>query len=295
MDLFRETLTTLSTIYSGFSGTTIASVAHCLWCAVALRLDALHQGGHRALLSFLYYFLGAYGSGTLSALVFMRPDVAPIPAFRDPRLLPLAAAAWYVVNYTRLGDWPMSKLLPLRLLCRLSTTLSRSSRICTNTALAVALYPGVHGAHLVMGTIGGVGSTLLCDAIKATLGMQTKPAELSAPGWSMRSGFLGSAVFLIAVYHLPEALRLEAEQAKALVVTVCLVHAAFGTLRGADSDFTAPCGAAFHALSGIPPPPPVATPHRKPEKGRAPKAAEPAVNGTPPPVRRSQRLSQKAD
>lgn len=252
MDVLRHGLALLADFYALGSGRSVLLAAHCLWCASRLHLPALHKDGHhRYLLSFWFTFLGTFGSGALSAFLFMRPDLHPVPAMKDPRLLPFLVAAWYFVQYTYIGHRIMSAS-PVRLLCRLSTTLSRAGRICNNSELAVALYPGVYGAQLVMGTVGGAGGKLACDTMKHCLGHLMDPAEVSLPGWSMRSGFLGSAVYLAFVHYLPEELRLEPQQAKALVVTVCMLHATLGHFLGADIDFTGPFGTAFHAITGIP-------------------------------------------
>lgn len=118
----REGLTALAGLYAHGNGPTDAILAlHCLYCAAVLRMPELHAGGHRWLLSFWAVFAGAFGGGTLTALLMMRPDVAPLPAFVDARLLPYIAAAWYFVHYTRLGAWLLG-LLPIRFLCRLATT-----------------------------------------------------------------------------------------------------------------------------------------------------------------------------
>mmetsp|Transcript_18436 Transcript_18436/g.48122 ORF Transcript_18436/g.48122 Transcript_18436/m.48122 type:complete len:315 (+) Transcript_18436:193-1137(+) len=249
----REGLTALSALYARGNGPTDLILGlHCLYCAAVLRMPELHAGGHRWLLSFWAVFAGAFGGGTLTALLMMRPDMAPVPAFVDARLLPYIAAAWYFVHYTRLGAWLLG--LPLvRLICRLATTYCRAGLICARAEMAASLYPGVVGAHLLLGTIAGTGGTLLCDAIKHALGGLARPAELSAPSWALRSGFLGATVYLSAVHYLPQEFQLEPLQAKALVTTMLLLQAVLSTLWGAEIDLTRPLDAAFHALSGIPP------------------------------------------
>lgn len=85
----------------------------------------------------------------------------------------------------------------------------RAGLICARAELAASLYPGVVGAHLLLGTIAGTGGGLVCDAIKHALGQLARPAELSVPSWALRSGFLGATVYLSAVHYLPPELQLE--------------------------------------------------------------------------------------
>jgi hypothetical protein len=164
-------------------------------------------------LSFWTVFLGAFGGGTVTALLIMRPDLAPLPAFLDARLLPYLVTTWYVVQYTYIGRVLMG-VRPILFACKLATTYCRAGLICGRAELAVQLYPGVYGAHLIVGTLAGSGGKLLCDAILHGIGQLSSPAELSAPTWALRSGLAFSFLYLSFVHYLPAPFSLNAAQVR---------------------------------------------------------------------------------
>ena len=76
---------------------------HCLSCAAALR--AKHAGRKaKYLVGFLIVFLGGFGGSVVAGLLIQRPDLSPNPAFKDWRILPFTVVAWYLFEYTQLGD-----------------------------------------------------------------------------------------------------------------------------------------------------------------------------------------------
>uniref|UniRef100_A0A061RI31 Uncharacterized protein n=1 Tax=Tetraselmis sp. GSL018 TaxID=582737 RepID=A0A061RI31_9CHLO len=263
-------LNSLADFYDSFKGPhSLILLGHCLWCAYAFRSNSVGLV-QRYVLGFWIVFLGSFGGGVVTSLLMQRPDVVPNPAFSDARILPYTLAAWYLVQYTSIGDM-FSAVWPLRMLCRFASTFCRASLICQRTDAAAKLFPGVPGAALLLGTLAGTGGKLLTEYILHHLGHLNHPSEVTLPSYALRSGFIGAGTYLVSVYLLPPESQLNTAQGKAVVITVLLLQTLVSTLWGREVDITAPFKATFHAVTGIPE---YTGEHPQPPKPQQPPAAQ---------------------
>lgn len=69
------------------------------------------------------------------------------------------------------------------------------------------------------------------------LGWIAGPSEISAPGFPLRTGFLGSLIYWGSVYFLGV---LKPAEGAALVTTIFIMHAIASDLSGRPLDFTWP-------------------------------------------------------
>ena len=90
------------------------------------------------------------------------------------------------------------------------------------------------------------------ELILHSLGELDKPPELVMPSFALRSGFMGSLIYLCSVHIAPEDLGLNVQQGRALVISVLLLQALISTMYGKEVDITAPFKATFHAVTRIP-------------------------------------------
>jgi hypothetical protein len=84
-----------------------------------------------------------------------------------------------------------------------------------------------------------------------TLERAAGPSEISAPGFPLRTGFLGSLIYWGAVYLLGV---LKPSEGAALVTTIFIAHAIASDLSGRPLDFTWPlarCVVSCQSITGV--------------------------------------------
>jgi hypothetical protein len=93
---------------------------------------------------------------------------------------------------------------------------------------------------------------MVVELILHSLGELDKRPELVMPSFAIRSGFLGSLLYLTSVHLAPGDLGLTLQQGRALVISVLLLQAVASALYGKEVDITAPLKTTFHAVTRIP-------------------------------------------
>jgi hypothetical protein len=125
------------------------------------------------------------------------------------------------------------------------TALLRALLMVSRVDLAVAMFPGVIAAPLVLGTIAGSGGKFIVDAMKFGWGNMPGRAEMTEPGFTSRSAFVASAAYYILAHG---AGLVEPRAAAGLVVTALMVHTGLTEPLGRPLDFTEPIAQAVHMI-----------------------------------------------
>lgn len=226
-------------------------------CFVGHALYATSAGGEfkdRWLLHLLLTFLWGNGGGVITCALLMRPEVVTWSFFQTDFIPASWIVCWWLMNWAP-GGWPakLMKVWWIQMLCKSCTMLSRAQLIVARVNLAVQLYPGVHTAPLILGTIAGCGGRLLADGIMT--GWQSMPgfAELTSPGFVSRSAAF-AAVSYYTIAYVAQLLPVEA--AAGLVITGLMMHTIASDITGLPLDFTAAVTHLLHTLTFVPPPPP---------------------------------------
>lgn len=195
--------------------------------------------------------MAAFGGGVVSALLLCDRHVAPNPLFTSNTLGIIWTACWWAINYFP-GDliFTLQQFLPIRMASRMCLTILRIGLVVARVDLAVKLFPGVLAAPLVLGTVAGSAGKFVADSILLVSSTGT-PGELSMPGFVWRSGFLCSVAYY-GVVHVGEVLT--AQQGRALMLMLFVVHSMLSDVVGGACDFTEPIASVLHLLLNVPRP-----------------------------------------
>ncbi|KAF8062702.1 clasp1b [Scenedesmus sp. PABB004] len=325
-----ELVSALAAAAAFWRGLPFAAVfaGHCCFCAMAGR--GLRD---RFALHYVLTFLWGNGGGVVTALLLMAPQHAKFSFFASNEVLGIWTACWWLVSYCPgelpyrlLSHWYIklfarsctALLRAMLIVSRVrgaaagraralahraatagrgpATDRRRRRRRARGTAqvdLAVALYPGIAAAPLLLGTLAGCGGRLIADALLTAWGALPGLAELSSPGFVSRSAALAAASYY-ALAHAAGVLPPDA--AAGLVITTLVrparvgargahsvLHSAASEATGLDLDFTAPVARLLHTLT---------CEHARPSpaRKRAPASERPvrAADRPPPPPPLSQ-------
>ena len=92
-------------------------------------------------------------------------------------------------------------------------------------------------------------------------------AEVSAPGFALRSGFAGAFVHYMTVYVFEV---LKPNEGLALITTLYVVHGLLSDLLKQPLDYTHPLAAIAHTLTNVPMPGRLPAPKQAPSKHSKP-------------------------
>ena len=191
MNYLKESLDILAELYSAAAPAgphSVVLMGHCLWCAAALRGK---NAGRKAkyIVGFLIVLLGGFGGSIVTGLLIQRPDLAPNPVFADWRILSFTLVAWYMFEYTPLGDL-LFRIPLVPSFCRYATKIARKTgldsasysriiiggrnRSCPRlfAATVAPLYDDVHDNHCR--------PLIRLPGIRASSGFRFLSAELAA-------------------------------------------------------------------------------------------------------------------
>lgn len=111
-------------------------------------------------------------------------------------------AVWWLSNYGCPGLVErVMAFLPARAAARAALNILRATLVASRVDAAVARYPGVIAAPLLLGALGGAGGKLASDPLLRAVGAAPPraPTEFSAPGLALRSAFIGAGLqYLLA-------------------------------------------------------------------------------------------------
>lgn len=187
----------------------------------------------------------------VSALLLCDRHAAPNPLFASNALGVVWTACWWAINYFP-GDliFTLQQLLPIRMATRICLTILRIGLIVARVDLAVKLFPGVLAAPLVLGTVAGSAGKFVTDAVLLVAKPNTL-GELSMPSFVWRSGFMCSVVYYAITYV---GQWLTAQQGRALMLTLFVLHSLVSDVVGGACDFTDPIASVLHLLLNVPRP-----------------------------------------
>ncbi|EFJ49844.1 hypothetical protein VOLCADRAFT_104093 [Volvox carteri f. nagariensis] len=249
-------VTNLTDLYNAYKTipTQYTLIGHCL-CLAALAPEFKH----RFLVHFWMTFLAGFGGGVVTSILIMDPMKAPISIFANNALGLTWLICWWLMTYSPFDVVSrLHSLPPIKTVTKLCVTFMRANLIINRVDLAVALFPGVIAAPLILGTLAGSGGKLLVDAIRHHWGGLSGPTEASVPTFVWRSAALAAGGYWAACKYTG---LLTSQEAAAVVITVLLVHSLLSDLFGPDfTDFTYPVAKVAHALSLVPMPTATATP-----------------------------------
>lgn len=196
--------------------------------------------------------LGAFGGGTLSALMLQGVPGASLALFDSNIVGAIWTASWWLMNYSpnNIG-WRVHNLLPVRMVTKMGMNMLRAGVIAQRIDVSESQYPGVIAAALFIGTISATGGKLLVDLIQQLTGKLKGNSEIAEPGFPIRSGFFGSLLYWTSVYGMG---WLKPSEGAALVIAILVAHGVLSDLSGRPLDFTYPIAKAAHTLTLIPMP-----------------------------------------
>ncbi|GBG59374.1 hypothetical protein CBR_g38401 [Chara braunii] len=211
--------------------------------------------------SFWVSFFAAAGGGSLANMLMQEQPAV----FVDDAVLPIFAICWFLVNYApkEIGA-VMFDFFPIRLICRIASSINRARSICDKADLAVEkLGPGMFVGPVLVGSIAGLGGKLLFD-FASRLFVSKKVAgpvsrELVYPSWATWSACACSFTYLLTTYWMP---MLPKDVSCTLVVTILVCQVLASELSGGPADLSAPIVSCFHKISGIPAPEVCAVPSK---------------------------------
>lgn len=239
-------------------------VGHCLFTASLTRGLSHPAPGDKPdpsafyswLFSLVYGVIGSFGGGLTSCLLLRDPSLTNLSVFSDNRVFLFFVVAWWLMNFAPKDvAFKVYSFLPVQLLARMGSSYLRSTMICMRVDMAVLKFPGIVGAPLLLGTIGGTGGKFFSDLILAGAGRM--PAgqlpEIMSPTFGGKASFL-TALLYVALVHWGVFVSREAAE---MLVILCFELQTVGLLLlGLPCDFTVPVFKVFHALTGIPEPGP---------------------------------------
>eukprot|EP00195_Chlamydomonas_chlamydogama_P006970 CAMPEP_0202890708 /NCGR_PEP_ID=MMETSP1392-20130828/1028_1 /ASSEMBLY_ACC=CAM_ASM_000868 /TAXON_ID=225041 /ORGANISM="Chlamydomonas chlamydogama, Strain SAG 11-48b" /LENGTH=362 /DNA_ID=CAMNT_0049574327 /DNA_START=64 /DNA_END=1152 /DNA_ORIENTATION=- len=294
MELLKVTLPSLRDIHAAWSSVPAywALVGHCLFCATLAP-----EFKDRFIVHYWITFLGGFGGGIASALVIMNPAKASISLLSSNTLGFTWTLCWWLMTYFPYNiPNKLHSFWPVKMITKACVAFCRANLIVNRVDLCMVLYPDVVMASILLGTIAACGGKYTTDAIRQVNNAASAPHEASAPTYSWRSAFLGSAFyFLAAKYSVTQFLA--PEEATAVLLTVFVGQSLLSDLTGQPCDWTKPIINTVLTLANIPagsaaikpvkqapevvkPPKPSAT--GKPQQVQQPAAAAPknaAQNG----------------
>eukprot|EP00803_Ostreobium_quekettii_P005457 evm.model.scf_1373.5 EVM.evm.TU.scf_1373.5 scf_1373:36153-41262(+) len=236
----------LHDVYSGWSYW-LCYFMHCVHAA-SMAPDLKRN----FLLHYWATYLACFGGGFVSALLIMRPELAPIPLFSSNYELLLWTSAWWLVNYCPFNlTGRILTFWPVMMIMEVGSNFARSDIIAKRVDLAVKLYPGVVAPPIILGTIGGMAGKASLDLIKRGLGSGNGTLEIMVPGFVWRSALLSAMTYYYLVHW---AGQISSEEGLALVRTVLIVHGLLSDLSGWPLDVTKPIALVACTASNIPDP-----------------------------------------
>jgi len=160
-------------------------VCHAINACIAVRNKLKYERG-----GWLYHLLSTclvgVGGGTISCLILgLHPH-----ALESNHIIPLIAIIWYFINHSpndllfKLVSFPLLKLVYTN-----GASVHRAIAIVSGLLRVSRVIPGSHVAALLIGTISGIGGTILLSILSNT------PSELSRPTYAIKSAFW-AALFL---------------------------------------------------------------------------------------------------
>lgn len=234
----------LHQLYSGWS----FWVCYCMHCVVTSSLAPDLKD--KFLLHYWATYLLSFGGGFVTALLIMRPELAPLPFFGSNYEALLWTSTWWLVNYCPfnltgrlLTSWPSMVIM------RVGSNFARSGLIANRVDLAVNLYPGIVAAPIILGTIAGMAGKAMIDLIRQGVVRKNAPSELLVPGFVWRSACLCTLLYYYLVHW--EGIITNAE-GLALIRTILIVHGILSSLSGWPLDVTQPFAIAASKMSNIP-------------------------------------------
>lgn len=196
--------------------------------------------------------LGAFGGGTLSALMLQGVPGASVALF-DANMVGLTwTVSWWLMNYSP-NDiaWRIHSILPVRMMTKMGMNMLRAGVIAQRIDISQVQYPGVLAAALFIGTVSATGGKLLVDLIQQLNGDLKGNSEIVQPGFAFRSGFFGSLLYWSTVYGVG---WLKPAEGAALVIAIFVTHGVLSDLSGQPLDFTSPIATALHWATRVPMP-----------------------------------------
>lgn len=263
---------------------------------------------HYWLVHYWATFLWGFGGGITSAILIGDYTRASNALFARNEVGLVWTVCWWLVAYSPGGyverfvkQWYILAFL------KASTALLRALLIVARVDAAVAVFPGVVAAPLVLGTLAGCGGRLIVDGLY--FGWGVRPgwrAEMTEPGFVGWSAFVASGGYYLTAYGLgltsPDA-------AAGILVTLLVVQSLLTEPLGRPLDFTKPLVDLLHTVTLLPkasgPEPAAPAPKTPAKAGAGAVTAEAAFAGaatpssvaggiTKPSARRSTRLAPKA-
>ena len=225
-----------------------ALLGHCI------AMNLLFKGKYRDnwLKSFWVAFIGAFGGGTMMNLL----SYQPVSWLADNNMVYMFFAVWYAINYLpSFGLVPaLANFVPVRIASKAASTLLRAQLLITMVDAGVKAHPGQWYTPLFYGTVAATGGKFIADAVAAISGESTL-SSFYMPEWAVRSGFIGSVVYVLLAYSPLGDYEplLEAELAAAAVTTLFLAHTVASDLLDDPLDWTAPFEWIFHLVTRVPP------------------------------------------
>lgn len=236
-------------------------VGHCLFTASLTRGLSHPAPGKKGepsvyyswLFSLIYGVIGSFGGGLCSCLLLRDPSLTNLSVFSDNRVLLFFTAGWWLMNFApRDVPFRVYRIMPVQLLARMGSAYLRSTMICMRVDMAILKFPGIVGAPLLLGTIGGTGGKFFSDLILVGAGhMPIQHAEAMCPTFGGKASFLAALLYVTLVHWGGFVSR---EVAELLVIFCFELQTVATLLSGLPCDFTKPVFAAFLALAGIPEP-----------------------------------------
>lgn len=204
------------------------------------------------LLNYWTGFLGAFGGGTLSALMLQGIPGASVALFDANMVGVTWTVSWWLMNYSPNNfGWRIHNLLPVRIVTKMGMNMLRAGVIAQRIDISESQYPGVLAAALFIGTVSATGGKLLVDLTQQLTGDLKGNSEMAEPSFALRSGFFGSLLYWSTVYGLGS---LKPAEGAALVTAIFVIHGLLSDLTGQPLDFTFYLAKLLHTVTLVPMP-----------------------------------------
>jgi len=207
---------------------------HSLLVAVGLKQQLKKE---HWLFSLLVTLISAVAGGTLGSLLLCQ-----IPGWMNSNtMIPLAALSWYLVHYSPFDlVYKLATKTPLQYFILIMGTATRARSMINGVESAIAVLPQSAFAAILVGTVSGMGGTLVGNLLQKSLSEDKHLSEFSRPTWSSQS-----ALFCATVYYILLGLtamfssepHLSIKMARFLVFGYLVLHALTTQIAGPFTPF----------------------------------------------------------
>jgi len=190
-----------------------------------------HLKNQHWLFSLIMSCFATVGGGTMASYMVCNP---PSWLYSNTQL-PLMIGIWYLVNFSPFDIvYKLYTFFPLRIPIVAVENMNRCRSMFHGMELAVQNIPNSAVAAILLGSVAGIGGTLVTNFVIKVVTNPQSPSEFSKPTWSLKSAFFACVYFYFTwnPHSLLPVTLFPVDTAKLIVMGYLIAHAVAVELVG---------------------------------------------------------------